>query len=153
EAERIEREINKKGYSPSDAERYLRDQKFGPLFELDQIAQRIPPKEVLAARKTEYLPYRIPEEKAAEFRYPPDDLVKQLLTLEKPGSAMVLVDKPARNFYVAVALNRDEPSISQFKKLYSRTPDEDTLWERLVQERSQEYRDELLKQLRREAGK
>jgi len=151
EAERLEDEINKKKLNAADAERLLKEQKQGPLFELDNVARLLPPRETLAERQTEYLPYRVPEDKSELFEHPPADLAKQLLTLKRPGEATVVADQPVKNFYVAVLLDRSEPSLADFKAVYARTPRKDTLYNLFLAQRRADYRRSVLEQLRREA--
>jgi hypothetical protein len=153
QAEKIEATINAKKLSAADAERLLREQGHGPLFELKGVAELLPPREVLPLARVEYRPYQVPESQAEEFPYPRPDLVKQLMTLERPGQATVLADRPARRYYVAVLLERDEPSVKEFSKLYGRSPRSDTLLQRFEQQRREDYKREVLEQLRREAGK
>jgi hypothetical protein len=152
EAERLEDEINKKKFNATDAERFLKEQKQGALFELDNIAQLIPPRETLAARATEYQRYQVPEEKNELIEYPPMEMAKQLLTIKQPGQATVIVDMPARNYYVAVLVERNEPKLDEFKAIYSKTPLGDTLYTRFMSQRREDHRKAILEQLRREAA-
>lgn len=155
EAERIEDEINKQNGTAADSVRILQERgtSFGPIFELEGISQLIAPREVLPARRTEYTPYVVPEEKSEYLEYPPADLAKQLMTLKRPGQATVIVNQPATTFFVAVLLERSEPSIEEFKRVYARTPKEDTLYSIFLTHRRADYRKAVLDQLRREAGK
>jgi hypothetical protein len=163
----LEKKINDARLDPSDAERLLREQvapqpsqgaKGGPkkgteLFELDNVALLVPPeREVHAAARTEYRRYELPESRSADFPYPPDDLAKQLVALER-GDAAVVIDRPARNYYVAVLFDRDVPNVKSFRELYKKTPRQDSLYDLFLGERREEYRRALLGQLRREAGK
>jgi hypothetical protein len=84
--------------------------------------------------------------------YQPDDFVKQLLTLERPGAATVVADQPQRTYYVAVLLARDEPSVKQFREVYSRTPRLDPLYSIFARQRSEEYRRMVMDSMRREAS-
>jgi hypothetical protein len=152
EAQKIEAEINKAKANAADAVRILNEQKQGEVFELDNIAQLVPPREVLAARRTEYSAYQVPDDKQALFEFPPPDLAKQLLALKRPGQATVIVDQPAKNFYVAVLLERSEPTMADFKAVYARTPKEDTMYTFFLAQRRADYRRQVLEQLRREAG-
>jgi hypothetical protein len=153
EAERLEAKINSEKWTPADAERFLREQKLGDLFELDNVAQLVPPtREVHAFTRTEYMPYRVPEELTEKLAHPPADMVKQLLTLKRPGEATYITDLPAKNFYVAVLYNRDEPTVKQFARLYEKSPSQDTLYTRFVASRREEHRKAVLDQLRREAS-
>jgi hypothetical protein len=153
EAERLEAKINSDKMSPADAERFLREQKLGELFELDNVAQLVPPtREVHEFTRTEYRPYRVPEDMAEKLPSPPGDMVKQLLTLKRPGEATYITDLPAKNFYVAVLFNRDEPTVKQFVRLYEKSPTQDTLYPRFVATRREEHRRAVMEQLRREAS-
>lgn len=153
EAERLEDEINKAKFAnATDAARFLNEQKLGEVFELENVAQLVPPREVLAARRTEYSPYQIPESSQSLFEFPPADLAKQLLTLKRPGEATVIADLPGKNYYVAVLMERSEPTMADFKSIYARTPKEDTLYSLFVTQRRADYRKSVLEQLRREAA-
>lgn len=152
EAEKLEGEINNKKLNPTDAVRLLREQKQGPLFDLDNIAQLLPPKEALPVRQTEYQAYQVPEDKLELIAHPPADLPKRLLELKRPGEATVIADQPARNYYVAVLRERNEPTIADFRSIYSSTPSRDTLYSLFLDERRQDYRKTVMEQLRREAG-
>jgi hypothetical protein len=155
-AYQIEAEINKQKRSPADAVRFLREQEagLGPLFELEGVAPLVvPQREVHMAVRGDYFNYRVPEDKLTLMPYPPQDLARQLLTLEEKGRATVVADQPARTFYVAVLEARDEPNARAFAELYARTPRYDTLYNLFLRERTEDYRRGVLEQLRREAGK
>lgn len=152
EAEKLEAEINKQKLNAADATRLLREQKQGPLFELDNVAQLLPPREVLAGRQTEYRPYQVPEDKADVLPFPPADLPKRLLDLKRPGEATVVVDQPARQFYVAVLQERNEPTMADFRSIYAGTPHSDTLYSRFLADTRTDFRRTVLEQLRKEAG-
>jgi hypothetical protein len=64
----------------------------------------------------------------------------------------VVVDQPARNFYVAVLMDRAEPSVAEFKALYEKTPRNDSLYSMFLAQRRADFRKSVLEQLRREAG-
>jgi hypothetical protein len=130
----------------------LKENRTGDLFTLEDVARMIPPKEVRPEARTNYLTYQVPTSLQQVLPYPPAELAKQLLELKRPGEAMVFVDVPARNFYVAVLEARDEPSLADFRKLYDRTPFRDPMFDQFQQERRAEYRKNVILQLRREAG-
>jgi hypothetical protein len=153
EAERLEERINKENWNAALAEKFLKEQKQGPVFELEGVSQLHPPREVLAGRATEYMPYRVPEEKSQYLEYEPVDLAKQLMVLKRPGQATVVTDRPAKHFYVAVLLERNEPSLADFRAIYAKTPLSDTLYQGFVEQQREEYRKAVLEQLRREAVK
>ncbi len=150
-AEKLEEQINKSNKSKEDAVAFLQQQKFGPLFELDDIARLNPPREVHALPQTEYRPYQVPEDKQSFLEYPPSDMAKQLMTLTRPGQATVIVDQPGRNVYVAVLLERTEPTLQDFKRIYSRTPENDSLYSLFLMQRRSDYVQSVLEQMRREA--
>ncbi|MFO0926113.1 MAG: hypothetical protein U0736_03615 [Gemmataceae bacterium] len=139
EAERLETEINNKKLNAADAVRLLREQKQGPLFELDNVAQLLPPKEVLPGRQTEYQAYQLPEDRFDQFAYPPADLAKRLLEMKRTGEATVIADQAARNYYVAVLRERNEPNIADFRSIYGSTPERDTLYSLFLAERRQDF--------------
>ncbi len=153
EAERLEAEINKEKRTPADVERLLIEKKFGDLFELDTIAQLVPPaREVQPMARVDYLPYEVPSSKKEQLTYPPADLVKQLLKLKRPGEATVIADLPAKRFYVAVLLNRAEPTVKEFEMLYKSPPLGDTLFNRFSAMQTTEFRKSVMDQLRRDAA-
>ena len=151
-AEKLEAQVNKEKATPADAERILKEQKLVP-FELDNVTQvAAPAREVIPGLPTDYRPYQIPEDKAELLPYPPQDFVKQLMKLTRPGDATVVVDSPAKTFYVALLIDRTEPSIADFKSVYVRSPHSDPMYMHLVRQRREEYRKSVMEQLRREAS-
>ncbi|MGL4554422.1 MAG: hypothetical protein ACRC33_24940, partial [Gemmataceae bacterium] len=144
--------INKDKPTPADAARLLAESKAGEIFELDAVAQFIPPKEVRPEARTEYRRYEVPEALEGKLPYPPADLPKLLLEAKRAGDALVFLDRPGRTFYVAVLEARDEPSVSDFKKLYERSPFRDPLYDRFVRDKQVEYARAMVEQLRKEAG-
>lgn len=148
----IRNRINKEKLPPTEAVRLLTEWKTGELFTLDGVARAVPPQEVRPEARTEYRPFELPESAQKHLPYPPEQLPKILMELKRPGDAMVFVDRPATNFYVAVLEARDEPSVSDFRKIYDRTPFRDPLFDMFQAERRAEYRKSVLEQLRREAG-
>jgi hypothetical protein len=151
-AEELEKKINASRWSPADAERFLREQQagLGALFELDNVSQFVQPREVHLMLRGGYQFYQVPEDKTSLLRYPPPDMVKQFLTLER-GEATVITDVPAQTYYVAVLMARDEPSVKEFSEVYGRSPRFDTMYLICRRERMEEYRRTVLEQLRREA--
>lgn len=144
--------INKDKLNPADAARLLAEAKTGDVFELDNIAQAVPPKEVRPEARTEYRRFEIPESLESKLPYPPADLPKLLLEAKRAGEAVVFLDRPGRTFYVTVIDARDEPSVSDFKKLYERSPFRDPLYDLFVLRKQDEYRKALVEQIRKEAG-
>ena len=104
--------------------------------------------------RTEYRDYTVGPAEADKLPYPPPprDFVKQLLTLQNPGDALVVKDRPASHFYVAVLLERSEPKLKEFNELYSQGAEGDALWETLMTQERKDYRERVLLQLRRETG-
>jgi hypothetical protein len=152
QAEKLEAEVNKMKATPADAERFLKEQKLTS-FELDKVVQATPPeREVHFGMTTQYRPYQVPEDKADLLPYPPQDLAKQLMKLARPGDATVVVDSPAKTFYVALLVDRAEPSLSDFKSVYVRSPNSDPMYMALMGRRREEYRKSVMEQLRRDAG-
>ncbi|MBY0227964.1 MAG: hypothetical protein K2W96_01655 [Gemmataceae bacterium] len=149
--------INSKNGTPKDAaallaEEAARDSRLGASFEMDNVAMLTEVKQFLAERETQYKPFEMPVEAKAEFAYPSSDLLRRLQELKDEGKAAVLVDEPARNFYVAVLEQRAAPSFHDFAKTYMRTPLRDKLYERFETKRREEYFKAVMEQLRREAA-
>jgi hypothetical protein len=153
-AESLEAEINSKNWRPEDAERYLREQKkVGETFELNNVAQLVPPtREVFPLRATEYVPYQVPGNLINQLTYSPPDMVKHLLTLKRLGSATVIVDEPAKNFFVAVLFDRDVPKVKQFEEMYKKPPSDVVLYTFFVESQRTEYYKAVMHQLRSEAA-
>lgn len=150
----LQKAVNDAKGTPTDAVRILREAKLGEPFEMENVAQALAPeKEVRPGVKTEYRPYMVPASLDAVLPYPPPDLAKLLLEqLKRAGDATVVVDRPARHFYVAVLEARDEKTIGDFKALYGRTPSNDTLFDIFVAQKRAEYRRAVITQLRKEAN-
>ena len=152
EAEKFEAEVNKLKATPADAERYLKEQKLTP-FELEKVAQvTAPALEPLSGLPTEYRRYEVPEDKFELFPYPPRDFPKPLMKLTRLGDATVVVDMPAKTFYVSVLVDRKEPDLVEFKSVYVRSPGSDPMYMALQGQRRDEYRKSVMEQLRRDAG-
>jgi hypothetical protein len=159
EARRLAEEVNKHPLAPADAERFLREQRPGDEpFELDRVAQLVSPeKEVHEGVRTEYRPYRLPEDRTDVFPYPPRPavkLVRDLLRgLKQAGQATVVADRPERHFYVAVLFDRAAPTLKEFYRVYKRAGQgDDDLWDRFVEQHREDYRRQVIEQLRRDAS-
>ncbi len=158
-AEKLEKAVNELKAIPADAERFLKEQKLTS-FELENVSQlAAPPKEVLSGVNTEYRPYQMPEDKFEVFPFPPRDsrgelgpFVKQLMKLERHGDATVIVDMPAKTYYVAVLVDRKTPDLAEFKSVYVRSPWSDPMYLALQRQRREEYRKGVMEQLRRDAN-
>jgi hypothetical protein len=120
-------------------------------FELKGVAHLIAPEFVPFRReRPEFRPYQLPADKIA---YPPSNFVDRLLTLQKPGDALIVADRPMKHYYVVVLLTRDEPQRREFYDLYEVPAMEDPIWKQMMMDRRRQYQLELVKQLRAEAGK
>src|SRR5205814_4230807 len=122
---------------------------WGSILTLENVARLIPKLGVAFDFTKQYEPYKVREE---DIPYPRPNLVDRLTSLREPGDAVVVTDRPEKTYYVAVLLNRPQPSEDEFYKLYAKTPFQDSLLSRLEEERRLKYRQEILKQLRVEAG-
>jgi hypothetical protein len=123
-------------------------------FELQDIALLVPKgPQALAGPPVPFRPYRVPPDQAEQFPYPPADLAAQLMQLKQPGDAMVIADRPARTFYVATLVARDDRQNLDdfFSTVYGKGASQGALWQHFLADRSQEYRKKVLEQLRREA--
>ena len=153
QAEELEAKINKKKETPPDAERFLKEQKLAAPFELEKVSQlTVPALEVHAMVATDYQGYQVPEDKFDVFPYPPQDFAKQVTKLTRLGEATVIVDRPAKTFYVALLVDRKEPELAAFRKVYANSPGSDRLYMFLQFQRREEYRKAVMEQLRREAS-
>ncbi len=152
-AERISSELKKSHFSPTDAVRFLREQKHGTEFELDNVARLVEPpgpQMIPGSRdRAEFFPYVVPTDKIA---YPPSTFVQDLLTLKIPGDSMVLPDRPRKHYYVAVLLARSVPTFRDFSELYGKGPQGDPLWGMMMDDRRRDLDQDLMRQLRVEAA-
>jgi hypothetical protein len=135
EAERLKAAHPKAGYETSD------------LFRVSRLVRSDTP---LAGTPTQYEPYKFPETAIA---YPQPDAVDELLKkLNQPGDAVVITDRPERNFYVAVLEKRDVPDEREFFDVYQHAPRRgfivNPLWSRFQAERDQEHRTRMVRHLR-----
>lgn len=138
--------------SKGDAERVLMDggkhsDKPFYLYDVARMVKPLVPQVTQQTRGT-YQPYQIPREK---IEHPTDDFLDQLLSLETPGSTIVLSDKPEAIYYVATLLERAPPDEKAFYDEYSRNAG--SLFGRLEQEKhvSQEFRKAVMDRLEQEA--
>ncbi len=130
---------------------FLESRKQGRVFDLDKVSRLWTP-ESLPNFGTErpYYGYSPPE---ADYPNPPVNLVDRLMTLQKPGDAVYLKDRPEKNFYVAVLLERSVPTLEDFKKIYENADNflqRDPLWDTFVRERRQEFQKQFIQRLREE---
>jgi hypothetical protein len=121
------------------------------VIELTKVARQVP-EDVAVPTGHRYQPFHFPD----AIRYPGKDWVNQMLDqLKTRGDTLVLADQPEKTFYVAVLLERHEPSVHTFYDVYREAAvsmNRDQLLEQYVQERRTKYREEFLKALRVEAG-
>jgi hypothetical protein len=149
EAERLEATINKEKMSPSKAADFLAKQNLGTVFVLDNIAPLTSPlREVHPLIPVQYFRYQAPPDK---LPHAPSDLVKQLMELQRPGQATVIVDQPASHFFVTVLVSRNEPTLKEFLKRYDQTLLRDPLYTRFLDSQTEQFNKTVLTQLRREA--
>jgi hypothetical protein len=66
---------------------------------------------------------------------------------------MLITDQPEQTYYVVVLRERIEPTQEQFyEDTYKKFPGLDSLWKRVEGDRQRDYREAVLKELRKEAG-
>jgi len=156
EAERIAAELKEKHFNPSDAVKFLREQKPGEVYELNNVAHLIPKSSefrpgLAKLAPSDFKPYQPPKDVIA---YPSADLVDQLLKLKQPGDALVVWDQPVRHFYVAVLMEKPQiPERREFYEVYRTSGADNRLWLEMMGSRRHKYYRELMEQLRAEATK
>lgn len=154
EARRIDEELRKQHLNPSDAVKFLREQKQGEVFELTNVAHLVSPIFNLPGHKftpNDYKPYQPPRDRIA---YPPTDLVDQLLKLKEPGQSEVLADQPVKHYYVAVLMEKPQvPERREFYDIYTTPGREDRLWNEMMESKRRTYFLKVMDQLRTDATK
>lgn len=100
----------------------------------------------------DYEPARIPSDKVAY----PGAMATPIVDLRKQpvGATTVVHDYPKANFYVAALLSKDEATPEQFRMVYKSSMQptlRDGLFDLFYGERQQQFRNEIMKQLREEA--
>jgi hypothetical protein len=154
EARRIDDELKKQHANPSDAVKFLLEQKQGEVFELANVAHLVSPIFNLPGHKftpADYQPYRAPKDRIA---YPPNDFVDQLLKLKEPGQSEVVADQPVKNYYVAVLMEKPQvPERREFYEIYNTPGRENRLWNEMMETRRRSYVQKVMEQLRLEATK
>jgi hypothetical protein len=157
EAERIEAAVKKNvgdNKSATEATKVLRS--FGQEFELNDVARLLPVQTPQAELGQPYRPYSVPHDL---MPYPRPDLVDRLMTLKAPGDAIVVRDKPAANFYVAVLEDRSDPTMSGSKpdlraclEEYRNADKPGSLWQQyFMVDIRRAYVQQVLKQMRIDA--
>jgi hypothetical protein len=153
EAERISAAINKMQAAPADALKFLREQKHGDGFELENVAMLVPSRkpEIFFGRQDtpEFQPYEVPADKIA---YPPANFIEKLLALKAPGQSLVIADRPMGRYYVVVLLAKSVPTLREFYDLYAKAAPDDPIWNQMMQDQRRDFQLALLKQLRIEAA-
>jgi hypothetical protein len=154
EARRISKELKEQRLSPSDAVKFLREQKQGQVFELSNVAHLVARVNFLPGHKftaADFRPYEVPKQ---DIAYPPADLVDQLLKLKEPGESLVIADQPVRHYYVAVLMEKPQvPERREFYEVYSSRGQDNIIWNQMMASRQRKYVDKMLEQMRAEATK
>lgn len=135
-----------------EAVTFLSSQKIGGKnglpFEVENVSRVVPQKTTNPFEPAGYEAFRF---KPSDVPFPRETFLDQLLTLEKPGQATVLRDRPGTTFYVAVLLSKNEPPQADFQRAYERAGsmvDRDELWNRSYQDNRRKYMMNGLKNLR-----
>jgi hypothetical protein len=159
------------GKKPDEALKVMRgllaeNPSWGYLIHLDKVARQVPidvedaatplPQAHAQGTKppTRYEGYQVPEE---DIAYPPANFVNQLVELPA-HKAIVIADRPQDRFYVAYAEKRSAPPsvddvlAKTFPKDVARDIRQNRLWQLMEGEKQQDFREELMKELRRQAG-
>ena len=114
---------------------FLDSQKYGKAFVLSNIAKQIPKLSANAEINREYEPYKPPE---TDIKYPPEGFTDQVLTLQKPGDATWVGDRPVKTLFVTVLLARSTPTFADFKSTYEKSLS-DSLWMNYAQQEKQTF--------------
>jgi hypothetical protein len=149
-ADQLKAELAKTGGDPAKV-RQVAAENHREVIELTKVARQVP-EDVAVPTGHRYQSFHFPD----TIRYPGKDWVNQMLDqLKTKGDTLVLADQPEKTFYVAVLLERREPSMHTFYDVYREAAvsmNRDQLLEQFAQERRTKYREEFLKALRVEAG-
>jgi len=163
-AEQINAELKKQNLAPEAARQLLIEQHLGTVFQLTKVSQLTAPEfrhPGIKSIAANYNPYAPPKE---FIPYPPADFVEQLLKLKKRGDSLVIADRPAKHFYVAVLMEDPQPPERQeFYDVYSQPSLDDRdflapsqaepLWSKMMADRQRKYARKVLEHLRSEATK
>jgi hypothetical protein len=121
------------------------------VIELRNVARQVP-EDVPIPTGHQYRPFQFPP----TIAYPDGKWVSRLVDeLKKKGDTLVLADRPEKTFYLAVLLERHEPSPKIFYDVYrdlAISTSRDPLLAELLRKRQDQYREDFLKQLRVDAG-
>ncbi len=133
--------------SPKEAEKFLKDQKLGRVFEMDGVARLVDMRlrSALMTRSIEYRPYEVLK---ADIEYPRPNFVERVMALDTEGDSTVVSDRPQNHFYVTVVLQRRVPSRSEFLRTYA-IGNLDPLWSmNVLANARQKYEQEVMRKLR-----
>jgi hypothetical protein len=148
-ADKLKAELDKTGGDQAKV-RQTAAENHREVIELTKVARQVP-EDVAIATGHRYQPFHFPD----VIRYPGKDWVDQMLDhLKVKGDTLVLADQPDRTKYVAVLLDRHEPTLRTFADVYREAAvsvSRDQLLEQFIQEKRTKYREEFLKALRVEA--
>jgi hypothetical protein len=121
------------------------------LIELDPMAVLNSQISFTGATGPQYSPPMVPETKVS---YTTGAFANQLVDMRKRdiGATEVVADFPKANYYVAVLLGKDVPTMDAFRMTYKgwQGPPmlRDPLFDEFIRERHQQYKIDLMKQLR-----
>jgi hypothetical protein len=119
------------------------------LFEtLGPVARLVPKTSARADISHDYEPFKFPE----WIEFPRADFLDKVMGLTQPGNTVVLENRPETIFYVATLMKRTEPSLESFHDVYRDAAGADSLLKQFMKERSENFRREIVKQLRSEAA-
>ncbi|MGH7168879.1 MAG: hypothetical protein ACRELG_01190, partial [Gemmataceae bacterium] len=163
-ARQINDELKTQNLAPDAAVPFLVQQNQGAVFQLNKVSQLTAADVRPTGMKftaANYNPYHPPREL---IPYPPSDFVTQLLKLKKRGDSLVIADKPAKHFYVAVLMeNPQPPERQEFYDVYNQPilenrgfmsfDQNEPLWSKMMADRQRKYARKVLEQLRSEATK
>lgn len=122
-------------------------------FEIGPQAATNPKLSPFPGQPKEYDPFRVPEDKVTY----PGAMSRQIVDLRKKprGTTVVVTDQPKAHFYVVVLTQIDPPTPDEFRRSYvestPRATGNDPFMAQLAQVKRDEYRRDVLTQLRTDA--
>jgi hypothetical protein len=137
----------------------------GEVFQLPKVSHLTTPdfnQPGMRAFGAKYYPYVPPKN---YIPYPPSDFIDQLLKLTKRGESLVIADKPAKHFYVALLMEDPQPPERReffdvygqpsldLRELMPSSNQDEPLWSKMMADRQRNYAQKVLEQLRAEATK
>jgi hypothetical protein len=150
EAEKLKEELGKTGGDIARVRQLAAEKKY-EVRELRGVARKVP-EPVPVPNQHRYQAYPFP----SDIKYPGADWVNEMVDkLKNKGDTIVLADRPEKAFYVAVLLDRIEPSVRTFHDVYkemAQSPTNDQLLQEYLREREMNYRQDFVTRLRIEAG-